>query len=226
MMWKLRKAQTGKVYAAKDLQTLQSWCRDGRAREEDSVRSDEDTEWRQASHVFELAAFFAGPMGRTREQRATASGRGAPAAGKVTGLLTRAPGGSGEEEINLDLTSMMDMTFILLIFLMVVATPAFQQGLPLNLPEAGTSGKIEKTDVTVSIGEEGQIQVDGKDVTIESLPEEMRSKKRAIDTGEVGSLILRADGSVKHERVVEVMDIIVMAGINKISVATKPKSKP
>lgn len=212
MAWRLRKADDKKTYVAKDLRTLQAWCRAGRAREEDEVQQQGETEWHKASHVFDLAAHFPS----SGSPPPLASGGGATS----RSLMTAGPVGGSRGEISLDLTSMMDMTFILLIFLMVIATPAFQHGMAVDLPQASAAGKIEKTDVVVSVSREGAIHVDKKTVTLQELEGAL---KEYASQPSFGKLILRADGSVQHARVVEVMDVISTAGIRNIAIATRPK---
>ena len=212
MIWRVRKADTGKVYVAEDLHTLQAWCRVGRVLGEDSVQEESDRDWRKVSHIFELAAHI---------KRPTA---GPP----LLAIKTRSSGltpsrASGEkDEVSLDLTSMMDMTFILLIFLLIIATPAFQHGMAVDLPQSSAAGKIEKTDVVVSLSSDGQVFVDKEPVLLTDLEGRLAELAKRPS---FGKLILRADGLVQHQVVVSVMDTINTAGISNITIATRPKQR-
>ena len=236
-MWKIRKADTGKVYATPDLRSLQGWCRDGRVVEPDMVSSDEDPTWRPAGSVFDLAAHFQS----VHQGRTTAAAAAVPvvevAAGPTAGAARaarrpgrrparRPRGDSDADSIDPDLTSMMDMAFILVILLMVISTPAFQHGMPVNVPESKTTGKIDATDVQVTIDKDGNIAVNEKRLHDASeLKEELESRITDIKSGQA-KLILRADAEVTHGRVVEVMDVIRGdCQIKDISIATKPKPK-
>lgn len=211
-MWKVRKAYSGKVYVAKDLRTLQAWCRTGRVLEEDYVRNDSDRDWQKVSHVFDLAAHLKGP---TIKPPLLAS--------KTTSLgLVSSKTSDNTEEVSLDLTSMMDMTFILLIFLLLIATPAFQHGMAVQLPQSVSAARIEKTDVVVSLSADGEIFVDKASVSLTDLEVKLREMSKHPN---FGKLILRADGHVQHEKVVEVMDVINTAGISSITIATRPKQR-
>ncbi len=212
MIWRVRKADTGKVYVAKDLHTLQAWCRVGRVLAEDYVQEESDRYWRKASHIFELAEHIERPTSgppllaiRTRSSGLTPS--------RVSGE---------NDEVSLDLTSMMDMTFILLIFLLIIAPPAFQHGFAVDLPQSAAAGKIEKTDVVVSLSSDGQVFVDKELVSLTNL--EGILAEQAKQPG-FGKLILRADGSVQHKVVVSVMDTINAAGISNITIGTRPKQQ-
>ena len=212
MTWKARKADTGKVYVAEDLRTLQAWCRTGRVLADDSVQEDSDSDWRNVSHIFELAAHIksltAGPPLLALKTRSS--------------VLTPSRVSGERDEVTLDLTSMMDMTFILLIFLLIIATPAFQHGMAVDLPQSAAAGKIEKTDVVVSLSSDGGVFVDKEPVSLTDL--EIRLGELAKQPS-FGKLILRADGSVQHQVVVSVMDTINTAGISNITIATRPKQE-
>ncbi len=212
MIWRVRKADTGKVYVAKDLHRLQAWCRVGRVLAEDYVQEESDRYWRKVSHIFELAEHIKGPTS------------GPP----LLDIKTRSAGltlsrVSGEDdEVSLDLTSMMDMTFILLIFLLIIATPAFQHGMAVNLPQSAAAGKIEKTDVVVSLSSDGQVFLDKEPVSEGDLEAKLRELAKQPS---FGKLILRADGSAQHKVVISVMDIINTSGISNITIATRPKQQ-
>jgi len=159
-MWKVRKADTGKVYAAEDLKALQTWCRDGRVLEDDFVRSDEDADWQLASRVFDLAAHFRRPGGGA--VAAAAAGAAAQGGGRARASQRNVSArAAASEDVDPDLTSMMDMAFILVILLMVISTPAFQNSLPVNLPGSEGSGKIESRDLTVAVTKDGEIRIAG-----------------------------------------------------------------
>ena len=212
MIWRVRKADTEKVYVGKDLHALQAWCRAGRVLAEDYVQEESDRYWRKVSHVFELAEHIKRPTS------------GPPLLAIRTGSSGLMPSRtSGEnDEVSLDLTSMMDMTFILLIFLLIIATPAFQHGMAVDLPQSVAAGKIEKTDVVVSLSSDGQVFLDKEPVSEADLESNLRELAKQPS---FGKLILRADGSAQHRVVVSVMDTINTAGISNITIATRPKQQ-
>ena len=212
MIWKVRKADTGKVYVANDLHTLQAWCRAGRVLGDDNVQEESDHDWRKVSHIFELAAHIKGPTAKPPLL----------AAKTRSSVLTPSRGSEEKDEATLDLTSMMDMTFILLIFLLIIATPAFQHGMAVDLPQSAAAGKIEKTDVVVSLAPDGQVFLDKEPVSDEDLEAKLRELAKQPS---FGKLILRADGSAQHKVVVSVMDIINTSGISNITIATRPKQQ-
>lgn len=238
-MWHIQKADSSVAYTAPDLQTLQIWCREGRVTEQDRVRQDPDPNWVTAASVFELAAFFARPLSQMGRPRATAAPTGAPAAA-VSGAAPAAAAGGGAslfrssaqadgDHLDLDLTSMMDMTFILLIFLMVISTPAFQHGMAVSLPEAQTGKPFtEKIDVTVSLSSDGEISVDGQRLAGDwsgkrtQLTATLKARRAAPS---FGKLILHADSEVSHQKVIDVLDAVRSAQIDDVAFGTKPRKR-
>ena len=238
-MWHIQKADSGAAYTAPDLQTLQIWCREGRVTEQDYVRQDPDPNWVTAASVFELAAFFARPLSQMGRPRATAAPTAAAVAAAPAAAPVAAAGGGASlfrrsaqadgDSLDLDLTSMMDMTFILLIFLMVISTPAFQHGMKVSLPEAQTGKPFtEKIDVTVSLSSDGEISVDGQRLAGDwsgkrtQLTAALKARRAAPS---FGKLILHADSEVSHQKVIDVLDAIRSAQIEDVAFGTKPRKK-
>ncbi len=209
-MWLVRKADSEKTYIAEDLTTLVAWCRAGRVKADDLIKPGDSGAWTRADGKPELAASFG------------AGGSLPPITSETAGLRSAAITGTTEttdEKISLDLTSMMDLTFILLIFLMLVATPAFQKGLDVDLPSSAAAGQVENTDITVSIDSAGVVYIDSREVLIDQLASSLQAAVREVN---FARLILRSDGDVTHKKVVQIMDAINAAGISDITIATSP----
>jgi len=224
-MWRLRKTGTGKEYAAADLRTLQYWCRDGKVLGDDLVRSDEDADWRPAGQVFDLA----GHLRRVRQPAPTMRSTSARGDAAARG---RARADTGD--IEPDLTSMMDMAFILVILLIVISTPAFNRALPpVKLPEAGTIGPVQQAeDVTVSVDDQENITIAGlpgepkaaRPVGIAELERQLGKHKAIFATGRA-KLVLRGDRSIVYGTIVRVMDTVMKVGIRDISMAVDPPTR-
>ncbi len=209
-MWLVRKADSEKTYVAGDLTTLVAWCRAGRVQPADLVKPGDTGNWVRADAKAELAASFGGSESLPPVTSTIAGGR----SGSITGTSQAA-----DEKVTVDLTSMMDLTFILLIFLMLIATPAFQKGLYVDLPSAAAASQVENTDVTVSVDSAGLVYIDSREVPLAQLTSGLLADAQKVN---IDRLILRSDGDVKHKRVVEVMDAINAAGISNITIATSP----
>lgn len=118
----------------------------------------------------------------------------------------------------INITSLVDVLFLLLIFFMVSSTFLEQPGMKLNLPGAKSTEIESKQDLIVEISAEGSIAINGKPVLVEGLQGELALN---INNLTDATLVLKADESVPHGKVVKVMDIARSAGVRKLIVATK-----
>lgn len=133
----------------------------------------------------------------------------------------RKRGGKRDPE-KIDLTPMIDVVFQLLIFFMVSTTFIVTPGLKLNLPEASNTDTVEQTqDLTVELKADNTLYLNKSPIDIKSLESDLRS----LSAGKDPTLIIKADGSVSHSSVVEVMDVARKVGLKKLAIATKPKEE-
>jgi biopolymer transport protein ExbD len=124
-----------------------------------------------------------------------------------------------EEKKALDMTPMLDVVFLLLIFFMLTSIFA-KPMLPLDLPEAAT-GKIEQeAEVTVAIRADGSVHLNGNPTSPAQLTAALAS---LFGSGRSKDLSLQSDKGVPFGRVVEVMDLAKQAGAENISVVTERK---
>jgi biopolymer transport protein ExbD len=122
-----------------------------------------------------------------------------------------------EEKKSLDLTPMIDVVFLLLIFFMLTSIFA-KPMLPLNLPEAAT-GRVEpEPEVSVAIHADGAVHLNGNPTAPAALPGALAA---LFAGGGSRDLSLQSDQGVPFGRVVEVMDLARQAGAENISVVTE-----
>jgi biopolymer transport protein ExbD len=106
--------------------------------------------------------------------------------------------------IKIDMSALIDVVFLLLIFFAVTATFLDTSGLELELPAADSSAPRETEDVTVWIGSEGNLRFDGRDLALADLGPELR---RALEENPRKFVVLMADRNARLETVVQVMDL-------------------
>ncbi len=120
----------------------------------------------------------------------------------------------------LDLTPLIDVVFLLLIFFMVSTSFVREPGgIRVDLPHSDTQEFIhEGEELVVKLTEDGHIFVDDVGVDIDTLRREF---KRAGTSAPETVVIVKADRTVDHGQVVQVMDIAKRMGLTRIAVATE-----
>ncbi|ORJ63646.1 biopolymer transporter ExbD [Geothermobacter hydrogeniphilus] len=129
----------------------------------------------------------------------------------------------GSEEPKVDMTPMVDVVFLLLIFFMISTTFVETPGIDVNLPKSSLEVTEKKPqEIKVFIDARGKIVIDEKQVSLKGLKE--RLKAMGAKTAET-TFVLMADRDVRHGRVVEVMDAAKEAGFVQLAIATEKTSR-
>lgn len=129
----------------------------------------------------------------------------------------RAPRG-GRLPVWIDLTAMVDVVFLLIIFFMVSTTfITLETGLPVDLPQAQTAEATPSDLPTVTVTPDERVFVGGAAVDFETLAGLLQ--QLISDSGQT-TVVLRADATVRHGFVVQVMDLIKQSGAQRIAIAT------
>ena len=127
------------------------------------------------------------------------------------------------EEPRVDLTPMVDMVFLLLIFFMISTTFVESPGISIKLPES--SSQIidrEPKEIKVYLSQEGDIYDGEKKISIDDF-KRLLSEHQA-DAKETTVLLL-ADQESRHGKVVILMDLARDAGFTKLAIATEQRKK-
>ena len=122
------------------------------------------------------------------------------------------------EESNLDLTPMLDIVFIMLIFFIVTTSFIKESGIEVNRPNAETAERDQKVNILVAISENNEIFIDRRKVDLRAIrPNIIRLKAENPE----GSVIIQADKASQTGLLVEAMDQIRLAGVQEISIAAE-----
>lgn len=118
----------------------------------------------------------------------------------------------------INITSLIDVLFLLLIFLMVSSTFLEQPGIQLELPEARSSVLVEQKEFTLFVSQNGTLFLNDSEISLEDLETRIRE---ALPGMKDSALILKADKNVNYGLVVEVMDAVKSSGLKKLIIGTR-----
>lgn len=128
---------------------------------------------------------------------------------------------STEEEGGIDLTPMLDVVFIMLIFFIVTATFIKEAGIEVNRPLATTAERQDLANILIAISPEDDIWIDGKSVDERDLAATI---KRLHLENPQGSVVIQADSVSTHKKLKIVMDAVQKAGVPQVAVAAENES--
>jgi biopolymer transport protein ExbD len=122
----------------------------------------------------------------------------------------------------INITSLIDVVFLLLLFFVVTSTFLERPGLDLTLPAASPTEVARRDEVTLELDARGGTWLDGRRVEPNGLEVAL---KDALAAGGTERVVLEADEQVPHGRVVQAMDAARRAGATGLVVATRPREE-
>ena len=120
----------------------------------------------------------------------------------------------------LNITSLIDVMFLLLIFFMISTTFLSAPAIKLELPEAQNADVVRQKPLTVYINSSGRLYLNDDPVDLALLEAALKNK---LQTSDDKAVVLKADSRVSHGTVVEVMDIVKGAGARRLVISTDPE---
>lgn len=121
-----------------------------------------------------------------------------------------------EEEKVADLTPMLDVVFIMLIFFIVTATFIKETGIEVNRPDTLTAEKKKTVSLLVAVAADSSVWIDKKKVDIRNVRSIM---ERLHSENPKGGLVIQADADSKIEKVLAIMDAAKNIGISQVAIA-------
>ena len=126
--------------------------------------------------------------------------------------------GAEEEENEINLTPMLDVVFIMLIFFIVTASFIKEAGIDVNRPEALRAEKQEDAAILIAISEGDEIWIDRREID----PRAVRGHiERLHAENPKGSIVIQADKESTNEFLVVVMEAAKAAGVSNVAIATE-----
>ena len=118
----------------------------------------------------------------------------------------------------INIVPMIDVIFAILTFFIISTLYLTRsQGLPVNLPKAGTAQSQNSTPIAVTIDEKGNLALNRKSTNLEALESQVEA---LIPSGKEVVVILNADEQVNHGEVIAVMDRVRRIEGAKLAIAT------
>ena len=125
-----------------------------------------------------------------------------------------------EEESEINITPMMDIVFIMLIFFIVTTSFIKETGVDPSSPEAETAARAEQGNILIAVTPSDQIWMNKNPVELQSVRILMEA---AHAENPESSVVIVADELASTGIIIDVMDQIRLSGISKVSIAAREK---
>jgi biopolymer transport protein ExbD len=123
---------------------------------------------------------------------------------------------SCEEENSVDLTPMLDVVFIMLIFFIVTSSFVKESGIEINRPKAKSAVQVKKGNILVAVNPHGEIYIDKRMVDLSAVRANIERLHAEMPQSAV---VVQADNESKSGMLIKVIDQIKLAGIDNVSVS-------
>jgi biopolymer transport protein ExbD len=119
----------------------------------------------------------------------------------------------------LNLTPLIDVVFLLLVFFMLTAHFVSEQAIPVELPKARSGASLEQVDnITVALGAGGGITVSGRSVAVTELEAVLHEALQPLESKRV---VIRGDSGAQLGVTVAVLDAARKAGAERVDIETE-----
>ena len=124
-----------------------------------------------------------------------------------------------EDDIDLNITPMLDIVFIILIFFVVATSFVKESGVDVSRPGAHSSERKERGNIMVAITADNAIWIDKREVDIRAV---RASIERLHAENPEGAVVIQADENSRTGLLVQVIDQARLAGVSDVSIAAHP----
>ena len=125
-----------------------------------------------------------------------------------------------EEDADIDITPMLDIVFIMLIFFIVTATFVKESGIDVTRPDAETAVKQNRVAILIAIRDNNEIWINRRKVDLASV---RANVEKLHAENPQGGAVIQADRQAETGVLVEIMDQVRLAGVGAISIAAEKK---
>ena len=136
-------------------------------------------------------------------------------------------GSPGSDEPEINLISLIDVLFCLILFLVMTTTFTQRSVMKLQLPQAESGAQADPGNaLVVAIDAEGKYFIGNNEVLKTDLASVKDAIQRVAGDDRKQPVVLRADGRTPHQAVVTAMDALGQLGFTRLSIATAPEKHP
>ncbi|EKD28219.1 MAG: biopolymer transport protein [uncultured bacterium] len=121
---------------------------------------------------------------------------------------------------HLDMTPLIDCVFLLNIFFLLSSSFILQPGIKVNLPQSNINEPQTDKSVEITITQENLLFYNADRISFDEL--KLKFKSLAKTSPDI-IIVLKADGNVKHSKVVEIMASAKENNLSNLAIATRPK---
>jgi biopolymer transport protein ExbD len=125
-----------------------------------------------------------------------------------------------EDEFDLNITPMLDVVFIILIFFVVTSSFVKESGVDVSRPSASTAERKERGNIMVGITANDTVWIDKHQVDIRAVRANI---ERLHAENPEGAVVIQADRDARTGVLVQVLDQSRLAGVNNVSIAASPQ---
>lgn len=126
-----------------------------------------------------------------------------------------------DEDATLDMTPMLDIVFIMLIFFIVTTSFVKESGIDVNRPSAQSTEQKDRAHILIAISDVGEIWVQKRQIDVRSVRANIERLKAESPEGGV---VIQADKDARSGLLVQVMDQVRLAGVADVSIAASAVS--
>ena len=124
--------------------------------------------------------------------------------------------------VHIDLTSLIDVVFILLLFFILTTSFTRESVIRINLPEAnGEAASTNPVTIDVLVANDGTYAVNGRTLATSNVESLMQAITDIAAGDSTLPVLITADADTSHQNVVTAMDAVARLGFSKLSIATR-----
>ncbi len=122
------------------------------------------------------------------------------------------------KKATIDLTPMVDIVFLLIIFFMTSSTLVKKSAIKIDLPKASSGSSEKEQPLTLLISKDSKIHFDNQEIQEENLQDFLKNK---ISNPQNETITIKGDKQVPYEKIIKVMGIVKNIGIKSILLSTE-----